>query len=356
MKPKLVIFELHHLGDAILALPFIRAAEDTWDVTVACRPHVADMLKSLRPSLPVYPMPDAWPARALAVGQHLRLAPVDATACVWPDVRAHSLMRLTGAGIRGGFSMTPANYYCAEEIGRKSKLTAGALLSKAWNILPGSPLLTHPCVRPNPRQSQLGNWEQLARTLGFHVDVSLPWITPPEIPSEDLRQFLKIHGGKRVVAVHAGGRLAVKRWPLARFQALIDGYLYDQGLPVVIIQAPGEPAPVPRGPNQISIPTSQWQDLAGVLGKCHLLLCNDSFAGHLAAALGKKVVSLFGSADPNWFAPYKNERNAIKAELYINRPALGETGNFSQISLEALSTKMVEDKLGAVLSSRAPSK
>jgi ADP-heptose:LPS heptosyltransferase len=353
MKARLVIFELHHLGDAILSIPFIRAARNTWDVTVACRPQVADMLQALMPTINVCALPEGWAARAVVVRQKLRLAPVDATACVWPDVRVQSLMMLTGAGTRGGFPMTSANYYCADEVGRKSKLTAGALLSQTLNLLPGPSLLTHACVRASHKQSQLGNWEQLARALGFHSDASLPWIEPPDDVPVVLQSFLKKHSGRRILAVHAGGRLPGKRWPISRFQELLDGYFFEQELPVIIIQAPGETAPQPRGVRQIVIPTPRWEDLAAVLGKIHLLLCNDSFAGHLAAAIGKKVISLFGSADPIWFAPYQNEHHALKADLHINRSAVGETGNFSEICLEAINTKLVEEKLKAVLSSRA---
>ena len=38
MKPRLLIVELHHLGDAVLSLPFVRAAARTHEVHVLCRP------------------------------------------------------------------------------------------------------------------------------------------------------------------------------------------------------------------------------------------------------------------------------------------------------------------------------
>ena len=38
MKSRLLVVELHHLGDAVMSLPFVRGAQQRFEVHVLCRP------------------------------------------------------------------------------------------------------------------------------------------------------------------------------------------------------------------------------------------------------------------------------------------------------------------------------
>jgi len=57
---------------------------------------------------------------------------------------------------------------------------------------------------------------------------------------------------------------------------------------------------------------------AALIQKSKLMICNDSAAGHIAAAVGTKVISIFGPTDPVFgFAPYGENNIVIEhSDLY----------------------------------------
>jgi heptosyltransferase-2 len=55
------------------------------------------------------------------------------------------------------------------------------------------------------------------------------------------------------------------------------------------------------------------EELAGVLAGADAVLANDSGTAHLAAALGRPTVVIFGSTEPLWTAP-RGERVAVARE------------------------------------------
>ncbi len=54
------------------------------------------------------------------------------------------------------------------------------------------------------------------------------------------------------------------------------------------------------------------KQLAAVLGGARLHLCGDTGSAHIAAALGTRVVSIFGRTDPVKLAPYGQERWVVQ--------------------------------------------
>ncbi|MEX1119305.1 MAG: hypothetical protein WEB60_10990, partial [Terrimicrobiaceae bacterium] len=144
MKPKLGIFELHHLGDAVMAIPFLRGARTLYDPVVFCRSSVADFLKVALPELTTRALPDSWAARTKQVREESKKLALEAAVCVWPDVRAHHLMALAGAPTRAGFAVEAGNFYAPAIAWRKRRLLAGRVLAQTLGVLRGSPLLTHP--------------------------------------------------------------------------------------------------------------------------------------------------------------------------------------------------------------------
>ena len=54
MRSRLVVFEMHHLGDAVMALPFLRAAAKTYETTVFCRQQTALLLAEAVPGIIVH--------------------------------------------------------------------------------------------------------------------------------------------------------------------------------------------------------------------------------------------------------------------------------------------------------------
>ncbi len=292
----LLVFELHHLGDAVMAMPFLRAAREEFAITVCCSPDVAAMLGELVPGINVVPAPDGWGAR-LGLAARLRDAHPAIATGVWPDVRAQILGIAAGAPRRVGFPVTRENFYAPDLPWRKRRLEAGRAI-QALAGAAGIPLLTESLHVDSPHH--LDRWRLVASTLDLPMPVETPWIDTPALTKEERAWFGS--QAKAVWAVHAGGRLTTKRWPLERFEFLLRGILADH--PVAILGAPGEELPASPSPLHRAFVTRSHSRLAALLGHAQGgLVANDSYPAHLASALGRRVFAIFGSGNPAWFSP-----------------------------------------------------
>jgi heptosyltransferase-2 len=99
-----------------------------------------------------------------------------------------------------------------------------------------------------------------------------------------------------------------KLWPAERYAALADALARGRGARILINAAPGE-ADLARAVASAmeTVPAVNLADednslglLKALLGRCDLLVTNDTGARHVAAAMGAAVVTVFGSTDPRW--------------------------------------------------------
>jgi len=141
-----------------------------------------------------------------------------------------------------------------------------------------------------------------------------------------LREHALVPG--EFVCVHPGARLRSRRWPVERFAALAQR-IADLGFRVVVTGGPDERALAAR----VAKDTPGAVDLAGrtslgVLGallcNARLLVCNDTGASHVAAAVGTPSVVLCCGADPWRFAPLDAERHEVLHEAVACRPCAHE--------------------------------
>jgi len=141
------------------------------------------------------------------------------------------------------------------------------------------------------------------------------------------------HGDGGYVAVHAGsGSYTViaraKRWSPEKYAQLVLAMRREFEKPVLILQGPDEsgvadsimrhiPTPSPGS----SIPgihvlklTGPIGETAAVLEQASLYVGSDSGLAHLAAAVGKRAVTIFAPADPDRICPYGNRDLVVQAE------------------------------------------
>lgn len=350
MKPRLLVVELHHLGDAVMSLPFVRGAQQKFDVHVLCRPATAAIYQLLATPPQTHEWEPPWAdekkrgAMAAIRAEHAegrKLSPLafDTAVCVWADARAGIVMAETGAKHRIGFPMTRANYYAADLPWRAKRLWAGRLLEKLWALAhPAKPLLTTWLHRKNANQSHLRCWEQIAQAVEISCDYSVPWIE-----TELSRQVEALRvAGKPLLAVHMHARLPSKQWPVEKWKELLaNSALRDRFTVFEILPDRGET----RAEGIGSVVTPDVSSLASALAASDAVLCHDSLPGHLAAALGKPVVTIFGSGEPDWFAPWNNRERAVQRRLCPLHPCIDRCGMDSYLCLSAVTVDDVLDAL-----------
>jgi heptosyltransferase-2 len=109
--------------------------------------------------------------------------------------------------------------------------------------------------------------------------------------------------GRVVVAFNPGTSSPVKCWPPPSFSALGDRLMTELGVEVMIVGSTAERDLVERvAEGMVSPPVClagcSLPELGALLKRCSLLVTGDTGPMHLAAAVGTRVVALFGSMDP----------------------------------------------------------
>lgn len=339
-----ILFELHHLGDAVLSVPFVRAMakKEGGNLHVVCRNGSLPIFRKFLPISQIHLWEPWWELRGAtkwssffslsSLLKVLRALQPEQAFCVWADSRVHWMMRQTAAGQTFGFPVNEQNFYAHERPWRRRRMKLGRLLG---HLAP----LNHPLQRLDYQQSHLADWQQLTEAALLPWDTNTPWFdVSPHSQADTLRQ-----PDKRLWLIHPGGRLSTKRWPIERFQMLVDTTFRD--LTTMLIQPPDSAALVSSRPNHSSIAPLDFDDLLALVESADAVLCNDSLVSHLAAALGKPVWTIFGSGNPNWFAPLGNANRVIASEICSFRPCIDRCVYKSPICLEAVTVRNVTDHL-----------
>jgi heptosyltransferase-2 len=147
----------------------------------------------------------------------------------------------------------------------------------------------------------------------------MPLLVPrPEESAAAARLLERARIGARPYLVIApGARFGpAKRWPPERFAAAAAAVSATTGAAVVLVgeaaDAPATQAVRAKLPGAIDFTAATRLDtLVGLLAGSLGVVANDSGTMHLAAALGRPVVGLFGSSNPNWTRPLGPRSTAV---------------------------------------------
>jgi heptosyltransferase-2 len=292
------------IGDVVLSLPAVRDLRHRnfpdAHIEVLARPWVADLYRAVRE--------------------------VDA-------VRLATRWRADADALRGAFDaavLLPNSFGSALQAWH-------ARIPERWGYATDAraPLLTRaPRVPPQVRgRSQVYYYRAMLAGAGLRVsaspDVSLS--CPPEW-TEGARRLLDdedgsaatsgVGGGAPWVAINPGAAYGTaKRWLPERFAAVGDA-LARRGARVAIVGGAAErpvgeaiaaqmTAPVRMLCGETTLP-----ELAGVLSRAALLVTNDSGPMHLAAALGRRVLAVFGPTDARETGPVGAPHRVVRESVH----------------------------------------
>jgi ADP-heptose:LPS heptosyltransferase len=126
-----------------------------------------------------------------------------------------------------------------------------------------------------------------------------------------------IRADVRLVAIHPGAGHPAKRWGLARCLALAERLGASRGIRAAVIAGPEDRAAVDAAAVGMAAPVAVAAPptlgaLAAFLRRCRLVVAGDTGPLHLAAALGRPTVALYGPSDPVLAAPVGTGHRVIK--------------------------------------------
>ena len=127
------------------------------------------------------------------------------------------------------------------------------------------------------------------------------------------------------IAVGAGASYgSAKCWPPSRFAELANQLQAQWDADVILFGAPGETdvslaiaSEMKRAPIDLTGKTAV-ADLPALLSQCHVFIGNDSGAMHVAAAVGLPAVAIFGPTDPFGTAPVTPHCTIVRERPYCS--------------------------------------
>lgn len=282
------------LGDAVLARPAVAALGAAGcALEVLTRGRLGRVLEDLPGVRRVHVVPAASRSQRLRAAAQLRGRAWDGAVVLAPSFSSALAAWLAGARVR---------------VGEGGQLR-DRLLTRA---LPAAPRTTHLA------RTYLGLAAALCRDLGLaaaapELGAGLPAAPALALRPEERRAgaaLLARHGvvGAPLVVAPGARYGPAKRYPAERFAAAAGSLGARLGAPVVVVgEAADEPA---TGAVAAALPgaldlagRTSLEELFGILAASCAVLANDSGTMHVAAALGCRVVGVFGSTSPAWTGP-----------------------------------------------------
>ncbi len=125
-------------------------------------------------------------------------------------------------------------------------------------------------------------------------------------------------GSGKLAVLAPGSTWASKRWPADRF-ARVAEHLAERGVQTVLLGAANE-ADVGRDVRAEShVPLLDWigstplKEAMALIERADIVVTNDSGPMHLAAALGRPLVAIFGPTDPARTGPWRRPDAVVRA-------------------------------------------
>jgi len=332
---KILIRATNWVGDAIMALPALRAVRKRFpdgEIAIVARPYVADIYR-------------------------------DQEIC-------DQLIPYDPKGLHSGFS---GRERLASEL-RAQKFDVSLLLQNAFDAAwrawranvperigyarDGRSLLLTKAM-PLPRHGEIPAHEkyyylELLRRAGWLDSMPEEAFIGLRVPEEKRRsadEFLCKSGvrqGALRIAIGAGASYgSAKCWPPSRFAEVANRLQSEADAEVILFGTAAEAsvstaisAEMRRSPIDLTGKTAII-DLPALLSKCHLFIGNDSGAMHVAAAVGLPIVAVFGPTDPDGTAPITPRCSIVQQKPYCS-PCFLRSCPTDHRCMTAISADMVE--------------
>jgi ADP-heptose:LPS heptosyltransferase len=195
----------------------------------------------------------------------------------------------------------------------------------------------------------------MARFLGCRTD-KLEWgIYPTTEERAAVDRTLQDAGiTQPFISAHPGSRLSLKTWPLEKCAELYDRIMEEFNIPLVLLGTAEEKGQVrdimsrmKHRPIDLSGKLS-LRELAGVLAKSVLFICNDSAPMHIAAAVKTPTVAIFGPSKSRETGPYGGTQHRVVEKEFPCRFTCDENTCKHKVHNACMHAIMPEDVLREV--------
>lgn len=280
----ILVTRLRYLGDVILTTPVLGVLRECFPAArlyYLVEPQYAPVLRG-HPDVDGIIEARRSPAGMLAAIRSLRKLRLTAAIDLLYNPRSALILRCSGIPVRIGGSRRRRHYTHVFSVARGARSAIDHHLQALEPLGCRCDRGVLPRVHLEHRELEAGI-EALARLTG-----------KPR---------------RRVVAMHAGGTWPAKRWPAASFARLAQMARRSAGAVVILVTGPGEERitssiAAQAGAAVHVFPPMPLREVAAMLAACDAVVANDGGIMHLAVALGRPTVAIFGPTEPGIWFPY----------------------------------------------------
>jgi len=291
------------VGDAVMTLPTLSAVRQNFPqakITVLAKPWVEGVYAHCPDvdSTIIFDQQAGFLGSRYAIIKKLRNQRFDLAILLPNSFDAALITFLAGIPWRVGYNTD----------GRSWLLTHRAMISK--EIL---------------RVHQVHYYLGILKAIGCSAESSAPRITICDHQRDKANRYLSVKGysGQEPLLGFNPGAFfgSAKRWFPDRFAAVADRAAKEWGARCIIfgsthdLPAAREMASRMETSPILAAGETRLDELPGLLSRCLLLVTNDSGLMHMAAAVGVRVIAIFGSTDPKTTAPYGDEHTVIRSQV-----------------------------------------
>jgi heptosyltransferase-1 len=325
---KILLIKLSALGDIVHTLPVLNTlrrrypqAQIDWLVTpafaelLAANAAVNNVIEFARAewATPWRAAPYVSAAKLIAM---LRAAEYDLVIDLQGQLRSAVFAFASGAPVRIGFDKPRADIWKT-----LSRPIPAEAKKHAWRgAREGSFLAyTHHLALPTLDMHPVERYLTLAPLLGLDdspPDFSFP--IPPEAPARIAALFDYYDLTKKtLVAIAPGTNWNTKEWRTEGFAEVARHFL-QTGRAVILLGSDSErvvcEAVAQQAPGAVNLAgETTLTELAALIRGAAICVTNDSGPMHMAVALDRPVVSIFGPTDPVWAGPYRRDNAVVRA-------------------------------------------
>jgi ADP-heptose:LPS heptosyltransferase len=159
---------------------------------------------------------------------------------------------------------------------------------------------------------------------------------PDALTAMQLRLAEKgISRGERYAVLRPGGAVPNKRWPVESFAQLARWLREEHGLVPIVNLGPGDEgiaAAVEQhlAPVSVVVAALNLRQLIALMAGADLLVGNDTGPTHIAAALGKPCVVIFGASDSAVWRPWQTRHRVVENPFPCERCPAGRCATFRE--------------------------
>jgi len=158
------------------------------------------------------------------------------------------------------------------------------------------------------------------RAIGVDTDDLSPLIVPKSENESWAQRFDTDNWEKAFVrlAVHPGAGKAENIWPPENHAAVVNQLNRRTAVSLVVVEGPRDTESVAAflGACEVGATVLRQRgigDVAALLKRADLVICNDTGVMHVAAAVGATTLAVFGPTDPERWAPRARDLRIIRA-------------------------------------------